>query len=95
MPSGLGLVDRFLVESPHEAGDCKKVVQDVYAEGYLYNCDWGCKAGVHKAWVIIEAENEGQALRVVPHSLRKNARAIQLNKFDAETVKSWSEYSGA
>lgn len=84
-------MDRFLVESPHAPNDCKKIVKDVYAEGYLYNCDWGCSVGVHKAWVILEAESESQVLRVVPHALRGNATAVKLVKFDKETVKSWGE----
>jgi len=82
-------MDRFLVKSSHEPADCRKVVKNVYAEGYLYNCDWGCKAGVHKAWVTIEAESESQALWVVPHSLRANAKATKVVKFDAEMVKGW------
>ena len=82
-------MDRFLIESPHDADDCEKIVKDVYAEGYLQHCDWGCKAGVHTAWVIIEAESEGQALRVVPYVLRKKARAIRLFKFDPELVEKW------
>ena len=84
-------MDRFLIESPHTVGDCKKVVKNVYAEGYLYNCDWGCADGVHKAWVTIEAESASQALWVVPHSLRANATATKVIKFDAETVKAWQE----
>ena len=85
-------MDRFLIESPHTAGDCKQLVRNVYAEGYLYNCDWGCEGGVHKAWVMIEAEDEKQALLVVPHSLRTNATATKIVKFDADTIKKWSTH---
>ena len=84
-------MERYLVESPHTAGDCKRVVKNVYAQGYLYNCDWGCDAGVHKAWVVIEAEDEKQALWVVPPILRENASATKLVKFDEEMVKKWGE----
>jgi len=82
-------MDRFLVESPHTAEDCKQVVKNVYAEGYINNCDWGCEAGVHKAWVTIEAESESQALWVVPYSLRAKATATKLVKFDAATIEAW------
>ena len=83
------IVDRFLVESPHEPGECKKVVKNVYAQGYLYHCDWGCEGGVHKAWVIIEAENAGQALWVVPPILRANAKATKIVKFEPDKVEAW------
>ncbi len=84
-------MDRFLIESPHEAGDCKTIVKSVQALGYLYNCEWGCMSGNHTAWVIIEAENESQALRVVPQMIRAKARATKLVKFDDEMIKSWTE----
>ena len=84
-------MDRYLVESPHAPGECVKVVQDVHAAGYLNNVDWGCKADVHTAWVIIEAENESQALRVVPSMLRKRARAVRLNKFEPAMVEAWEK----
>lgn len=82
-------MDRFLVESPHTPGECKRVVKNVYAQGYLHNCDWGCDGGVHKAWVIIEAESESQALWVVPPLLREKAIATKLVKFDPDIVRDW------
>ncbi len=84
-------MDRFLIESTHDREDCKKVVKSVYAQGYLHNCDWGCTSGVHTAWVVIEAENESQALWVVPPMLRAKAKATKLVKFDPEMVKDWKE----
>ncbi len=47
--------------------------------------------GVHKAWVIIEAENENQALWVVPPILRTKAKAIKLVKYYPEMVEDWKE----
>jgi len=84
-------MDRFLVESPHTGEDCKKVVKSVYAFGYLNNCDWGCISGDHRAWVTIEAEDEKQALQVVPPVLRAKARAIKIAKFEPEIVKHWED----
>ena len=84
-------MDRFLIESPHDPGDCKRVAKSVYAQGYLNNCDWGCTSGVHTAWVTIEAENESQALWVVPPILRAKAKAIKIVKFDPDIVKDWKE----
>ena len=86
-----GRMDRFLVDSPHEPKECKEVVKNLYYQGYLYNCDWGCMAGVHKAWVMIEAENESQALLVIPPILRANATATKVVKFDPAMVSEWKE----
>lgn len=72
---------RYLIETPHTAQDCKMLVDQVYAMGYLYHFDWGCKVGVHSGWAIIEAESEADARLAVPPMVRKQARVIQLNKF--------------
>ena len=84
-------MDRFLVESPHEPKECKKVVKNIHAQGYLLNCDWGCMGGVHKAWVTVEAESESHALWVVPPMLRANARAVKIVKFEPDLVETWKE----
>lgn len=55
--------------------------------GYLNNFDWGCKAGIHKGWVIIEATNESEAMLVVPPFLRSKAKAVTLVKSKPEQVK--------
>jgi hypothetical protein len=38
---------------------------------------------------VIEAENEAQALGVVPALIRNKARAVKLSKFESETVDKW------
>lgn len=74
-------MDRYLIESPHTAQDCKMLVQQVYAMGYLHHFDWGCKDGVHSGWAIIEAESVAQAHLAVPAIVRSKARVIKLCKF--------------
>ena len=82
-------MDKFLIESPHSVEDCRRVVRMTYALGYLNNFDWGCNAGIHKAWAMIEAENESQALWSVPILIRSKASATRLEKFDANIVDNW------
>jgi hypothetical protein len=65
-----------------------KLVQSL---GYLTNFDWGCEGGVHTGWAVIEAENESQALGVVPALVRSKARAVRVTKFLPEIVDKWSK----
>ena len=81
-------MDRYLIESPHELKDCARMLQQLKAMGYLHNFDWGCKAGVHVGWAIIEAESEAQARMAVPPLVRDQARILKLNKFSPEEVDS-------
>ena len=80
-------MNRYLVESTHTAEDCHHVVEQFMIFGHILNFDWGCEAGVHTSWAIIEAENESQALLSVPARLRSQARAIRLHKYTPETLQ--------
>ena len=42
-------MERFIIESPHTAENCKQAVQDIHAAGYLHHFEWGCKDNDHTA----------------------------------------------
>jgi len=67
-----------LVDSTHTAEDCRHVVEQLIIHGHIINVDWGCLAGVHTGWAIVEAENESDAKLTVPPRLRSKARAVRL-----------------
>ncbi len=81
---------RFFIEHSHdeEESECVRVVQVFLRTGshYLTNADWGCKDGVHKAWLILDAETKEEAWKVLPATLRSHARIVSLNKFTMEEV---------
>lgn len=79
----------FLVVSPHTKEDCMAVVKQTLAIGYLTHFQWGCKAGEHCAWAMIEAENEKEALLSVPTIIRDKSRAIKIVQFDPKDVQGW------
>ncbi len=60
------------------------LIEQIYAMGYLFHFDWGCKDGVHSGWAIIEAENVAEARLAVPPMIRNKARVVQLNKFNGD-----------
>jgi hypothetical protein len=75
-------MERFLIESPHTAENCDKVVQDIHAAGYLHQFEWGCQDDDHTAWAIVEAENLEHAKQIVPWYIRAKARIVRLVKFE-------------
>ena len=79
-------MSRYLVVTPHIDKECLKLVEWIQVQGYLHQFDWGCSAGEHCGWAILEADNESKAKLVVPPILRKKARVIKLNKFKDEDV---------
>lgn len=80
-------MDRYLIISDHSNEDCIHILDLVQAQGYLHHYDWGCKDGVHVGWAIIEAESREEAILSVPTIIRNKARAVRLNKFTEEDLK--------
>jgi hypothetical protein len=84
-------MSRYLIISPHTAEECLTALDAVSAQGEekLNSWDWGCKAGDHTGYTVVQAESQEAALKSVPESLRKKARAIKLNKFTMDEIKSF------
>ena len=80
-------MNRFLVISPHTQEDCKNVLQQVLAAGYITHFEWGCMDGDHTGWAILEAEDAREAMMAVPTSQRGKARAVKLTSFTRADVE--------
>ena len=81
---------KFLIEVPHEAETraCAKVVQIFLSTGshFLTHADWGCRDGMHKAWIIVDTDSKEDARLILPPAFRSQATIIQLNKFSLEQI---------
>jgi hypothetical protein len=81
-------MSRYLIETPHTARECAKLVGWIHAQGYLYNFDWGCESGVHCGWAVVDTNTEEQARMMVPPLVRDKAKTVRLNKYAGEDVSS-------
>ena len=79
---------RFLIEVPHEedAFACTKAVEVFLRTGshFLTHADWGCKDGVHKAWLIVDVETKEAARSIVPSQFRAETKVVGLNGFNLD-----------
>jgi len=75
-------MERYLIESPHNATDCARAINELHTAGFLHNFEWGCKDNDHTGWAIIEAVNREHAKQIVPWFLRDRARIVKLVKFE-------------
>lgn len=59
---------KYMIEVPHTAAECLEALDDLLAAGaeLLDKFHWGCMAGVHNGWAIVEAESESAARSMVP-----------------------------
>ena len=82
---------RFLIEVPHEGttAACARAVEVFLRTGshFLTHADWGCKDGVHKAWMVLEVDSRDEARNVVPPSFRAQASVVQLNGFTMKDIE--------
>jgi hypothetical protein len=81
---------RFLIEIPHSENmaECTRIIQVFLTSGshLLTNAEWGCKDGVHTAWLIVDVDSKADALCVVPPAYRGDARIVELHRFDLEMI---------
>lgn len=81
---------RFLIEIPHDAttSACNHAIKELLTTGtHLFtHADWGCKDGVHKAWIILELDSKDEARSSVPPVYRAHANVVQLNGFRLSAV---------
>jgi hypothetical protein len=85
------LTTRFLIEVPHEETTvaCARVVEVFLRTGshLLSSADWGCKDGVHKAWMVVEVDSKDEARGIVPPAFRAQAKVVQLNAFTIKDIE--------
>ena len=89
---------KFLIEVPHEDEllACAQVIESFlhYGSHFATRADWGCKDGVHKAWITVETDSRDDARNILPPAYRAQATIIQLNKFSLAEIDEILEQHG-
>ena len=82
---------RYRIEVPHDSETvaCARVVEVFLRSGshFLTHAEWGCRDGVHKAWLAVDAPTRDDARRVVPAAFRKDADVVRLNRFTLDETE--------
>lgn len=84
------MLGKYLIESPHTNKGCLEALDEMLAKDpeFLAKFDWGCSAGDHTGWAVVEAESESAARNMMPTSLRSQARIVKVGKFTPEQIRS-------
>ena len=81
---------RFLIEVPHESEvvSCYRAIRVLLESGshFLTHADFGCEDGVHKAWIVMEADSKDDARNSLPPVYRRQATIVKLCKFGLEEL---------
>ena len=81
---------KFLIEVPHESGvvACARAIKVLLESGshFLTHADFGCKDGVHKAWIVVDLDNREEARNILPPVYRNQATVVELCKFGIQEL---------
>ena len=63
-----------------------RLLKVFYGSHFATKADWGCRDGVHKAWITTETDNKEDAINTLPPAYRAQATIIKLNKFSMTEI---------
>jgi hypothetical protein len=88
-------MERYFIESKHTPEECLRALDEILEKGTdaLRKYEWGCMAGDHTGYAVVEAGNEPEAWENVPAFLRGKSRVVRLNRFTPEQIKSFHKKS--
>jgi len=82
---------RFLIESSHtnEYEGCVRTLDAVSKHGshLMAHVEWGCEDGVHTGWLVVDLNDRGEALRLIPPQYRATSRVVQLRKWSRHEIE--------
>jgi hypothetical protein len=82
-----------MIQLPHGSGHevCVRALHAIQSYGgHLFtNAEFGCKAGVHCGWAIVELNKREEAILMVPPEFRQDAVVVELNRFTKDEVAAW------
>jgi len=80
----------FLVETPHTKEECMAELDDLAKrQELLSRFTWGCMAGEHTGYAILEADDERSARELVPPVVRSKARIHPVTRFTQDQIRSF------
>jgi len=82
---------RYLIETPHKAEDCLKALDEELVKGpeVLGKFEYGCMAGDHTGYAIIDAQTRDDAVKLVPTFLQGRAKIVEVGKFTPDMIRSF------
>jgi hypothetical protein len=81
----------YLIESPHTKEECLRALDEQLEKGpeVLKKLYFGCNAGDHTGYAIVDAKSEGDARKLVPDFLIGKARIVEIGQFTPEMIRSF------
>ncbi len=81
---------KYMIETPHTKEECLRALDEQLAKGpdVLKKFYFGCKAGDHTGYALVDVKNDMEARNFVPGFLINKARIVEVDIFTPEVIKS-------
>lgn len=82
-------MSRYFIESIHTAEECLRALDEIVVKGsdVLDKYEWGCMAGDHTGYAVVEAGSEAEVKKMIPSFLVWKSKIVKLNKFTVEQIR--------
>jgi len=82
-------MSRYFIESIHTAEECLRALDEIAVKGsdVLDKYEWGCMAGDHTGYAVVEAGSEADVKKMIPSFLVGKSKIVKLNKFTVEQIR--------
>jgi hypothetical protein len=82
--------------APRRTIACARAIRELLQTGshYVSHAEVGCLDDVHTGWILLEAESDEDARRVLPPSGRAAARIVRLTQFSVAELDRLLEHHG-
>ena len=81
---------KYLIATPHTKEECLRALDEQLEKGpdVLKKFSYGCKAGDHTGYAIVDVKDLREARGLVPGFLLDKARIVEVGIFTPEVIKS-------
>jgi len=83
---------KYMIEVPHTDAECLQALDEFREHGskLLPKVSWGCMAGVHNGWAVVDAKDEAEARSNVASPLiQGKVRVTQVSSFTPQDIESF------
>jgi hypothetical protein len=81
---------KYLIQSSHTPEECIRALDEELAKGpeILSKFNYGCKAGDHTGYALVDVKNDAEARNFIPGFLNNKARIVPVDVFTPEVIRS-------
>lgn len=81
----------YLIETPHNEEECLRALDEQLEKGsdVLNNFYYGCMAGDHTGYAIVDVNSLDEARKLIPDFLVEKSIISEVGKFTPQMIKSF------